>query len=1017
MRPIELVIEGFRSYDQRTVFDWRGRQLVGIVGPIGSGKSSILDAITFALYGKTPVFERENKTLIREGNEAARVELAFEVEGQEFRVLRVLSRRGPGQHALYRVLSAGLGPVLDCERERQVGERIEQLLGLDFHAFCRSVLLAQNRFAEFLHAAPGDRDQVLKGVFGFDRLDAMHTLAKERRQAAELTVRELAGQLKTVSDDRAQLAVNQQLLALSEARVERMSGLVLELQRLKQQEQAAVGELQAAVKRQQELTALAAQLPPAEQVAQQLAQLQAASLAQDAAEATQQRAVAHTLEAEAVVAAVIRASGSGEDLVKAEQELEHLDQAQNQLLRRREIGAAAPQEVAARQADLAQAADAQRVAADCWTDATRAAAASAAELTTAQEALAALAATQGDATALAEIRQQLEHFERERVATDRLKAVLADQQGQLAQAEQDWHQGVAAHRAATAAEQQARGQAAQANERLARADEAVKLAHREDMALTLASRLELGAPCPVCEQVVAQLPPFRLSVQLVAAEAHRDQARLRQQTAAAELLVRSKEAAASQAAAGTAERAHLDARQEVADTQAQLAARETISAGLHAQLVAHLGPHEDFAAALMAIHAQHQALAAGVTTAELRAREAEAAQLEAAHAVELARQKHASAAAALTVAVEQLARAEAEETEAKASVAASADRLRELLGEGDPRTRLCAARERLTAADAELTAARAAERAQALSVEAQRHATTALRREQERLTHQLAGLAGQLGHRADELADPTLRSLDALVRERLGTAQAAAASAQAAATQAQADAVRAQQALLIDFSPNTDLEADLRAARSTADRAAAAVAELERRLGVAAALATQLENATAEQQVCHQLADDLTPSRFLRFLLDEERTRLAALGSERFEQLSGGRYRFSDDGTFEVVDLANAEVVRKAETLSGGETFLASLALAIALAEIVTGRGGRLDAFFLDEGFGSLDPEHFDLAMEGLERLVIDAPNRLVTVVSHVPEMRERLEDLIILDKDPQSGSTRVVRGQAAPSG
>jgi exonuclease SbcC len=52
MRPLDLTLEGFRSYADRARFDWRGRRLVGIVGPIGSGKSTILDGIAFALYGR-----------------------------------------------------------------------------------------------------------------------------------------------------------------------------------------------------------------------------------------------------------------------------------------------------------------------------------------------------------------------------------------------------------------------------------------------------------------------------------------------------------------------------------------------------------------------------------------------------------------------------------------------------------------------------------------------------------------------------------------------------------------------------------------------------------------------------------------------------------------------------------------------------------------------------------------------------------------------------------------------------
>ena len=156
------------------------------------------------------------------------------------------------------------------------------------------------------------------------------------------------------------------------------------------------------------------------------------------------------------------------------------------------------------------------------------------------------------------------------------------------------------------------------------------------------------------------------------------------------------------------------------------------------------------------------------------------------------------------------------------------------------------------------------------------------------------------------------------------------------------------------------------------------------------------------------LATDLLPGRFLRFILDEERRALGALGSEHFERMTRGRYRFTEDGDFNIVDLTSAETERKAESLSGGETFLASLSLALALAEMVSRTGGRLDAFFLDEGFGSLDPEHLDLAMEGIEALV--GGNRLVAVVSHVAELRERVEDLIELTTDSITGDTVVVR-------
>ena len=176
-----------------------------------------------------------------------------------------------------------------------------------------------------------------------------------------------------------------------------------------------------------------------------------------------------------------------------------------------------------------------------------------------------------------------------------------------------------------------------------------------------------------------------------------------------------------------------------------------------------------------------------------------------------------------------------------------------------------------------------------------------------------------------------------------------------------------------------------------------------------------LAAAERARDLATRLAADLQPSRFLAFLLEEERAALADLGSTHFEELSGGGYRFTDDDRFDVLDLNAAATERRADSLSGGETFLASLALALALAEMVARGGGRLDAFFLDEGFGSLDPEHLDRAMAGIEHLVAEDGQRLVVLVSHVAEMRQAIEDLVVLDKDPRTGDTVVVSG-ASPT-
>jgi DNA repair protein SbcC/Rad50 len=218
---------------------------------------------------------------------------------------------------------------------------------------------------------------------------------------------------------------------------------------------------------------------------------------------------------------------------------------------------------------------------------------------------------------------------------------------------------------------------------------------------------------------------------------------------------------------------------------------------------------------------------------------------------------------------------------------------------------------------------------------------------------------------------------------------------------------------LEELHRSLDLDGDQTIAEALADaRSAAGIAkktatDLERIIERAKEL-TGLERSLNERlEVFSQLADDMRNERFINFLLEDRRMLLSDIGSERLREMTG-RYRFDDKGEFDIVDELDADKVRDVETLSGGETFLASLALALALAEAVARHGGRLQCFFIDEGFGSLDPESLDLALDGIEKIV--GPDRLIGVVSHVAELGRRIEDKIELDKSPD-GTTIVVAG------
>jgi exonuclease SbcC len=90
---------------------------------------------------------------------------------------------------------------------------------------------------------------------------------------------------------------------------------------------------------------------------------------------------------------------------------------------------------------------------------------------------------------------------------------------------------------------------------------------------------------------------------------------------------------------------------------------------------------------------------------------------------------------------------------------------------------------------------------------------------------------------------------------------------------------------------------------------------------------------------------------------------------------------------------------RSPRTLSGGESFLASLALALGMVELAGRAGGRLDALFLDEGFGALDNVSLDAALDALEARA--ASGRLVAVISHVRSITERIEDVLAIRATP----------------
>jgi exonuclease SbcC len=149
---------------------------------------------------------------------------------------------------------------------------------------------------------------------------------------------------------------------------------------------------------------------------------------------------------------------------------------------------------------------------------------------------------------------------------------------------------------------------------------------------------------------------------------------------------------------------------------------------------------------------------------------------------------------------------------------------------------------------------------------------------------------------------------------------------------------------------------------------------------------------------------------FVEYVAEEQLQQVSRDASERLRQLTRGRYAIEVDsqGGFIMRDDANGGVRRPVSTLSGGETFLTSLALALSLSTQIQLRGEYpLQFFFLDEGFGTLDVDLLDTVVTALEKL--QAQNLSVGVISHVGELRARLQRKLIVEPAEPSGKGSTV--------
>lgn len=998
MRLHRLAITAFGPFATTQEVDFDALSTAGLFllhGPTGAGKTSVLDAVCYALYGAVPGARQSPGATLRSDHAPAgtptEIGLELTVGGRRLEIIRLPAQLRPKKRtkgfttekaqSRLREYDVESGTWRALSRSHQeIGEEIGQLLGMSREQFCQVVLLPQGDFARFLRADAEARGRLLGKLFDTRRFAAVEERLAELRRAAEHRVRAGDDRLLGIAQRLAQEAGDRTVPPLPERRPgdPGLAPDVLEwaaIVRSGSHERSDIAEC--ALSAAESRSGAARRALDAERELAGLQQRFADTRRR--AEALEERRSEH----ERVRARLERAHKAelvGPALsLRADAEQAHRS-ASAEYERTRELLPAGLTDAGAEQLAALEGTMRQELGA---LDAARRAEQRDAALTAERADLNRQA--RADEEVLQEAADWLAGWEPERAALqDRIEAAqeAATRAEQLAgQLDPARHRLEAARRRDTL-----EAAASDAEQRLNSAREHTNTAHEHwldlrgrrlnGMAAELAARLVDGEPCAVCGSTAHPHPAL-------AADGHVDPAA---------------EDAALAAYRRTDEARGLAEREHAAQRERHAAARAAAGESSVAELAA-------FTGRLDREHTEARRVAAGTHAAR-----------------------------------EALGRAEREyegrltaQREAERRVAARTSR-RDTLEREQSTLRAELSRARGDADSVAERAAQLADRARWLAeaAEAVRAVdTTALRLKE--ADDRLASAAFRAGFDTPEAAaDALLTDADRrALQHRLDDwrAEAAAIADRLAEPETQAAAGRPPARTDAALAAHSAAERSLRDASSAAATTRRRRAELGRLSRLAEAEVRGLGPVREEYDRVARLAgltagtstDNERRMRLESYVLAARLEQVAAAATVRLQRMSSGRYALvhSDARTggqrrsglgLQVIDAWTGSA-RDTSTLSGGETFFASLALALGLADVVTDEAGgvRLDTLFIDEGFGSLDDQTLDEVLDVLDSL--RERDRSVGIVSHVADLRRRIPTQLEIVKD-RHGS--VIRQQVS---
>lgn len=1012
-----MTLQAVGPFPGRHTIDFAALSASGLFlleGPTGSGKSTVIDAIVFALYGKVASADASEDRM-RSDHAAPTddtfVDLVFETGSGIYRVLRTPRYERPKQRGsgtttqqatikLWRLTSPDApddGELLSTRLD-EAGLELVHAIGLDREQFVQTVVLPQGEFASFLRAKPEDRRRVLERVFGTEvyerlekRLAAMRAEAGRGLDAARAEVgRAVAGFVaaaRCAADDAAALreaaagdvdaaALTASVEALAEAAAaeatdaERVAARAAERCAVTERARDAARATVTAVERRDSLlaerTRLAARATDhADDVARlalagraRLAMPAVAGVAQaetalgEATTAVARRRAGVLAGAHADLAALVPESAEADVQLKAlADERERCTGARARLDHALELEATLPT-LRVAVADLAARVERRAAERDALVDGLARRPHERAALRERRDALAAAAA------GLADAQVALGAAETRRAAA----ALVAELEPRVVTAEAA--AGVAARAASEAGERAA----------------ALRQARIAGIAAELAVELAPGAPCPVCGGT-EHPHPAAPSAEPVTAE-----------------VVRAAEEACAVAEAVLVEAGHLltelRTRRDDARTSADGWDLPTADAAVAS---ARRAVEEAQAAARDrdAVDAELEAFDAG--TRALEQQRAELDRVVGEDGVDLAGRRKEIRDAQTAV---EAARESSDTVRARAAVL---DARVELVGAWlTEAQRLVTAEERLAERRSELAAALAEH-----------------------------GFDDAVAVRAAALDDATLAALDRRIREHESALdrveRGLAEDAVRAVGDLTADAAHASSAAAADAHARADEEAT-RATGEAArlrDRATSSARESAQVARAGGALVAAREAAGPVVRMANVVAasggDNARQLSLGTYVLARRFEDVVAAANGRLAAMSSGRYELlrseeKERGGARKLGLAlkvvdhHTERERDPATLSGGETFYFALSLALGLADVVTAEAGGTDlgTLFVDEGFGSLDGDTLEVVLAELGRLRDDG--RVVGVVSHVDAMKQSIAERIEVRRAADGRSTLTVR-------